>query len=147
MELFLGTFEHTIDSKNRLTLPSTWRKIFVDDKVIISISIDNCIEIRTTKSFNDFTNTLQQFGQQQASSRNILRTVFSNSAEVNIDSAGRVLVPNSLLSLANINKSVVLLGVGDKIEIWDCSMYTNERRINDVNNLCKELESLGVNGK
>ena len=56
MELFLGTFEHTIDSKNRLTLPSTWRKIFVDDKVIISISIDNCIEIRTTKSFNDFTN-------------------------------------------------------------------------------------------
>ncbi|MDE5617363.1 MAG: division/cell wall cluster transcriptional repressor MraZ [Ureaplasma sp.] len=147
MELFLGTFEHTIDSKNRLTLPSAWRKIFIDDKVIISISIDNCIEIRTTKSFNDFTNTLAQFGQQQASSRNILRTVFSNSAEVNIDSAGRVLVPNSLLSLANINKSVVLLGVGDKIEIWDCCMYTNERRINDVNNLCKELESLGVNGK
>ena len=147
MELFLGTFEHTIDSKNRLTLPSTWRKIFVDDKVIISISIDNCIEIRTTKSFNDFTNTLAQFGQQQASSRNILRTVFSNSAEVNIDSAGRVLVPSSLLSLANINKSVVLLGVGDKIEIWDCGMYTNERRINDVNNLCKELESLGVTGK
>lgn len=145
--MFLGTFEHTIDTKNRLTLPSIWRKTLVDDKVILSISVDNCIEIRTTESFKDYTNTLIELGQKDEVSRRIQRTIFANSQEVLIDSANRILIPSSLTNLAKITKLVVLFGVGDKIEIWDNQTYNSDRRLSDVNNLSKELESLSSNGK
>lgn len=116
--MFLGTFEHTIDPKNRLTLPSCWRKLLADNnKLILSISCDNCIEIRTIEAYKEYTNTLMKLDQKNESARLIQRTIFSNSSEVQIDGSNRILLPTSLINLAKIKKSVVMFGVADKIEI------------------------------
>ena len=141
--MFLGTFEHSIDPKNRITLPATWRKLLPDDKIIISISVDNCIDLRTIEAYKDFTtNTLMKLDPKKESTRRIQRTIFSNSAEVQIDKSNRILIPSSLINLAKINKSVVMVGVLDKIEIWSQEEYNSDKRLDDVKNLNKELESL-----
>lgn len=116
--MFLGTFEHSIDPKNRITLPSTWRKLLPNDRIIVSISIDNCIDLRTIEAYNEYTqNTLMKLDPKKESTRKIQRTIFANSSEVQIDKSNRILIPSSLINLAKINKSVVMVGVLDKIEI------------------------------
>mgnify|MGYP002499678438 CR=1 FL=1 len=142
--VFLGTFEHSIDPKNRLTLPAVWRKL-LDDKVIISISSDNCIEIRTIEAYKAYTDTLLKLDTKKEMNRRIQRTIFSNSSEIQIDSANRILLPASLINLAKIKKSVVMFGVVDKIEIWNLDEYTSEKRSSDVKNLNQELEGLSSN--
>ena len=77
--------------------------------------------------------------------RRIQRTIFSNSSEIQIDSANRILLPASLINLAKIKKSVVMFGVVDKIEIWNLDEYTSEKRSSDVKNLNQELEGLSSN--
>lgn len=144
--MFLGTYEHQIDPKNRLTLPSAWRKL-VDDKVVVTISTDNCIEIRTMKSYEDYTNTLMKLGSATSTARRIQRTIFANSSIIQIDSANRILLPTTLINLAKITKSVVMFGVNDKIEVWNQEEYDSDKRIDDVKHLNEELESLSSNEK
>lgn len=142
--MFLGTYEHLIDAKNRLTLPAVWRKL-LDDKVILSISSDNCIEIRTIAAYKAYTDTLLKLDPKKESTRRIQRTIFSNSSEIQIDSANRILLPTSLINLAKIKKSVVMFGVVDRIEIWDQDEYNNDKRSSDVESLNQELEGLSSN--
>lgn len=144
--MFLGTFEHQIDPKNRLTLPSAWRKL-IDDKVVVTISTDNCIEIRTMESYQDYTNTLMELGVAKEAARRIQRTIFANSSIIQIDNANRILLPTSLINLAKITKSVVMLGVNDKIEVWNLSEYDSNKRSDDVKQLSQELERLSSNEK
>lgn len=144
--MFLGTYEHQIDPKNRLTLPSAWRKL-VDDKVVVTISTDNCIEIRTMKSYEDYTNTLMKLGSATQAARTIQRTIFGNSSIIQIDSANRILLPTTLINLAKITKSVVMFGVYDKIEVWNQEEYDNNKRSDDVKHLSEELEKLSSNEK
>lgn len=142
--MFLGFYEHLIDPKNRLTLPSAWRKLF-DDKVVLSVSTDNCIDIRTIESYKAYTNTLMMLDTKKESVRQIRRTIFSNSYEIQIDSANRILIPTSLINLVKITKSVVMLGVSDKIEIWNNEEYNSNKRNEDVKTLNQELEKLSFN--
>lgn len=142
--MFLGTFEHIIDPKNRLTIPATWRKL-LDDKVVLSISVDNCIEIRTIQSYKSYTDTLLKLDTKKEVNRRIQRTIFSNSQEIQIDGSNRILLPTSLINLAKISKSVVMFGVVDKIEIWNHDEYDVDKRNSDVKNLNQELEGLSSN--
>lgn len=142
--MFVGTFEHSIDPKNRITLPASWRKK-LGEKIFLSFSADNCIELRTTEAFLEYANTLQQLDSKKESVRKIQRTFFSNSSEIEIDGSNRILIPTALINLAKIKKTVVMLGTGDKIEIWDQNAYNTDKRLSDVNDLNNELESLSSN--
>ncbi|MBR2652289.1 division/cell wall cluster transcriptional repressor MraZ [bacterium] len=142
--MFVGTFEHSIDPKNRITLPASWRKK-LGEKVFLSFSADNCIELRTTEAFILYADTLKKLDSKKESVRKINRTFFANSSEIEIDGSNRILIPTSLINLAKIKKTVVMLGTGDMIEIWDQDVYNTDKRLSDVQDLSKELESLSSN--
>lgn len=69
------------------------------------------------ESYQDYTNTLMELGVAKEAARRIQRTIFANSSIIQIDNANRILLPTSLINLAKITKSVVMLGVNDKIEV------------------------------
>ncbi len=139
--MLLGIYEHSLDTKNRLTLPSNVRKNF-DQFVILSIGIDKCIEIRTPEKFKSYTNTLQKIGISKEKYRSLLRTVLGNSFEVQIDNSNRILIPSIISNYCNLNKNVVLIGVDDKMEIWSADIYNNDKRRNDINVLSSVFEEL-----
>ena len=139
--MLLGIYEHSLDTKNRLTLPSNVRKNF-DQFVILSIGIDKCIEIRTPEKFKSYTNTLQKIGISKEKYRSLLRTVLGNSFEVQIDNSNRILIPYIISNYCNLNKNVVLIGVDDKMEIWSADIYNNDKRRNDINVLSSVFEEL-----
>ncbi|MDR0675175.1 MAG: division/cell wall cluster transcriptional repressor MraZ [Mycoplasmataceae bacterium] len=120
--IFLGTYKHTLDNKNRLTLPSKFITK-LPKNIYLSRGFDGCLEIRTLEEFTKRYEYLNQYSENKRDSRNAARIYFANSHDVEIDNAKRILIPTELITTANLTKNVVIIGVGNKIEIWDETQY------------------------
>jgi MraZ protein len=114
--LFLGKYKHSIDTKNRLTLPTK----FVDklsSEVYISKGFDGCLELRSEKEFKDYSSAILSHSNTKQNVRQVQRVFLSLTTKVGIDSVKRILLSSNLLEKANITKDVYVIGVGNKIEI------------------------------
>jgi MraZ protein len=114
--IFIGTYEHTLDNKNRLTLPS---KICAKlSKVIVANKgLDDCLELRSAEDFKNFVSKLDKYSEMKKDVRVVKRHLLGDASDIEIDGAKRILLPNHLLQKANLKKDVVLIGVGDHLEI------------------------------
>lgn len=117
--MFLGEHEHTIDDKNRLTLPARFRDSFPDG-LVLTRGMDSCITAHPRADWDRLVEQrLGQLDPLNADSRTMQRYFFSSAAEVAPDRQGRVMVPGPLLQYAGITRDVVVAGVYDHLEIWD----------------------------
>ena len=111
--MFLGTYEHSIDSKNRLSLPSRIVSKINED-VVVSKGFDGCLELRTLSAFEVYSEKLMQLSQNKKDSRIVIRQLLANAIDLSLDSAKRILIPISLLAESNITENVVIIGLGKK---------------------------------
>lgn len=128
-DMFVGKYEHTLDNKNRLTLPAKLRNK-LGTIVYLSRGLETNLEVRTIEEFGVWEAELEQLEAFKKETRTIKRYIFANSAEIEIDNAGRIQIPQSLLAAAHLQKNVVVLGVGEKVEIWDHDLYQRYEREN-----------------
>jgi MraZ protein len=116
---FLGQYEHTLDAKNRLTVPSRFRAA-LSDGVILARSLDPCVSIYTPAGWERFTGewirTRDPFDPE---ARKVQRHFHSGSFDASLDAAGRIMVPPLLIEHAELVKEVVVVGCDDRIEVWD----------------------------
>ncbi|MGL4948166.1 MAG: division/cell wall cluster transcriptional repressor MraZ [Mycoplasma sp.] len=139
--MFLGSYKHQLDTKNRLTIPSKILNNIKSKSVILSKGFDGCLELRTIDAFEAYSEKIMALSQNKIKSRTLLRQLLANANEIDIDSANRVLVPSNLISEAKLSKSIVIIGLGNKCEIWDEVAYEEFKSKSD--NLLEELaESL-----
>jgi MraZ protein len=116
---FRGTFDHTLDAKNRLTIPAKFRAA-LSDGVVLSKAIERCVQVWTPDAFDAYvTSALQGVHPVSEQARKLNRFFAANSLDTELDSAGRVMVPAFLLEHAALAKDVVVTGAGDCLEIWD----------------------------
>ena len=122
--MFLGTYSHTIDPKNRLALPS---KIAakLSKTVIVSKGFDGCLELRSQEEFDKYSNILMSYSTNKHENRIVVRQLLANASEITIDNAKRILIPANLLKEVNITSDVTIIGVGNKLEIWDTKSYSD----------------------
>ena len=115
---FIGTYEHTLDNKNRLTLPS---KVFakLSKTIVANKGLDECLELRNMEDFQNFITKLDKYSAMKKDVRVVKRHLLGDAADIEIDGAKRILLPTHLLQKTNIKKDVVIIGVGDHLEIWD----------------------------
>jgi MraZ protein len=117
--MFLGEYEHTIDDKNRLTLPARFREPLAGG-VVVSRGLDACLDVYPRDDWNRLVEArlapLDPFSRE---ARELKRFFFTGAAEAELDKQGRVLVPPRLLERASIEREVVVAGVHDHLEIWD----------------------------
>ena len=144
--VFLGTYKHTLDSKNRLTIPSKLLQNIVGRTLVISKGFDGCLEVRTPESFKVYADNLMTLSQNKLTTRTILRQLLANAAEVDLDNVNRVLIPSNLLNEASLNKNIVIIGVGNKFEIWDESKYENFKSNSDslLEELAEQLDNESI---
>lgn len=121
--VFLGTYNHRFDDKNRLNLPSKIANKFDRHIVIVSKGFDGCLEVRCKNDFELWTNQILSYSQNKKDARILARQILANSIELEIDSANRILIPEVLKQLAHLKKNVTIIGLGNKLEIWDEKMY------------------------
>lgn len=117
--MFLGQYEHTIDDKNRLTLPARYRQSFAGG-VIVSRSLDDCLNVHTRESWDESVAArlaaLDSFSRE---GREMRRVLFSAGSEADLDKQGRVTLPAVLMKKVGLGRDVVVAGVGDALEVWD----------------------------
>lgn len=116
---FYGTYEIKLDAKGRMALPAKYRAQFPNDKLVITRGYENCLTIFPTDEFEKVFAEINALSEFVVEYRVFKRSVIPNSAELEVDANGRILVPRMLLTWANIDKEVTLLGVGNKIEVWN----------------------------
>ena len=121
--MFLGEYEHTIDDKNRLTLPARFRDALADG-VVVTRGLDACLDVFARADWNGLVEgrlaPLDPFSRE---ARELKRFFFAGAVDAELDKQGRVLVPPALMRHGRLGREVVVAGVHDHLEIWDRSAW------------------------
>ncbi len=118
--MFSGRYEYTIDDKGRLSIPAKFRDILSShyNQKLILTNLDGCIAAYPEKEWTDLQERIDKSGVFKKDARAFLRFFYSGVSECPIDRLGRILIPQSLRNYGVIKKSVVIIGMNRKIEIW-----------------------------
>lgn len=116
--MFIGEYIHTIDHKRRLAIPSKFRKS-LGEKAVVSQGLDSCLVVYPIDEWQKKAAKLENLPDSQVNARTFSRIILSAAAEVELDHLGRILVPDHLKKYASLRKSVAILGLSNKIEVWD----------------------------
>ena len=116
--MLLGEFKHNLDSKNRLTIPAKIRTE-LGEKPILTRGLDNCLFIYPHRDWELFMEKLNKLPLSQKKARNFKRFMLSGASEIEVDNLGRVLIAEPLRKYAQLSKTIVIIGVGDRVELWD----------------------------
>jgi MraZ protein len=123
--MFLGQFTHTIDSKNRLTIPARYRTALASGATIVQGYERNLI-VYTTESFEKLALQTQTHSNTNPEARRLRRFVFGTASEVDLDSAGRILLPTFLKEYAALENEATIVGTGEYFEIWNSDDWSRE---------------------
>lgn len=143
--MLIGEYIHTIDEKNRISMPSKFRKE-MGKKIIITPGLDSCLFIFTLSEWGKVSKRLSDSSTDlsflKADQRSFNRYMFGRAAEVEIDSIGRILIPDFLKDRIGIKDKAAIIGVEDRIEIWNEKAWLKNQEV--VEKIAGELaEKLG----
>lgn len=143
--MLLGEYLHTLDTKKRLSLPAKFRKE-VGKKIVITKGLDNCLFVYPLKAWEKISEKLGNLSIGQADQRGFNRFLLSGAVEVDVDSVGRILIPDFLKDFASLKSRVVVAGVNDRLEIWNERSWNEyKKRIEkQADAMAEKLGELGV---
>jgi MraZ protein len=124
--MLLGEFEHTIDDKNRLTLPAKFREELAEG-IVVTRGMDGCLYAYPRGDWMErFQSRVGGLDPLSREGRKLQRHFFSGAAEAEVDKQGRIMIPAPLLRYAGLQRDVVVAGVHDHLEIWDREAWRRE---------------------
>jgi MraZ protein len=125
---FRGIYEHSLDSKDRLTVPARFRAALAEG-VVLSKGFDPCVWVQTTRAFEDlsdrFLSPHSPFGRD---ARRLRRRFHGGSFDEKLDSAGRVRIPKPLIEHAGLSGPCVVIGAGEYLEVWDATAWARQEQ-------------------
>ena len=116
--MFLGEYLHTFDTKNRISLPSKFRKD-LGRVIVVTRGLDHCLYIYAKKAWESEALKYADRASADAANRGLARLFLAGSSEAEVDGAGRILIPDHLKSFAGIKTKAVVAGIAGRIEVWD----------------------------
>lgn len=116
--MFLGEYLHTFDSKNRISLPSKFRKD-LGRVVVVTRGLDHCLYVFSRKAWEKEARSYADDVNGSAARRGLARLFLAGSSEAEVDRTGRVLIPEHLKFFAAIKEKAIIAGVADRVEIWE----------------------------
>jgi MraZ protein len=129
---FRGHFEHSLDAKNRLSIPARFRAAF-SDGVVLAKDPEPCVAVWTPATHESIIErALGDLNTMGSQYRKLSRFYQGNSIEIDLDASGRVTLPPPLLGHAGIEKDVVVVGVGDHLEVWGGERWRREQKSLDA---------------
>jgi len=120
--MFIGEHYHTLDTKGRLTVPSSFRKLLCEN-FVLTVGLDECLIGYTFEKWTNFAEKIRQLNYNKKQIREFIRVTFSKAAILNFDSQGRVCIPKFLREYAHLKKDVVIVGLLDRFELWDRKIW------------------------
>ncbi|MCI0533405.1 division/cell wall cluster transcriptional repressor MraZ [bacterium] len=143
--MLVGEYIHVFDSKNRISLPAKFRKE-MGGKVIITYGLDRCLFVYPLSQWKKVTEKLSELSIGNKDTRSFIRLLLAGATEADIDSVGRMLIPETLKSFAHIEARAVAIGVHTRVELWGEEAW-NEYRSGaekDADVLAEKLGEIGL---
>jgi len=143
--MFIGEYNYKLDQKKRLSIPANFR-LGLGEKAIITKGLDSCLWLYTTKEWGKLSKKLSELPLSQSDARAFSRATLAAAREVILDKLGRILVPDYLKKHASLSKNVVIIGLGDRVEIWEekkWSLY-QQKTGKDAGDIAERLKEFGI---
>ena len=124
--MFLGSFKYSIDTKGRISIPAKLRKSVspeANDTFIMTPGIDKCIELRPMDEWKKFEKKIKKFDHFDSKQELYLRMLSYEAGEDKLDTQSRLLLPRNLIEHSELDKEVLIIGVREKIEVWNPKNY------------------------
>jgi transcriptional regulator MraZ len=125
--MLLGQHEHSLDDKNRLTLPARLREQ-VGDRVVVTLGLDGCLDAYAADDWERAARRIAELDELSRETRVIRRHFFAQAVTAELDKQGRMVLPAPLLEAAGIEREVTVAGVHDHLEIWDRTRWREHLR-------------------
>lgn len=123
---FIGEFESTVDAKGRFLLPSGFKKQLPEDEApsfVLNRGFEKCLTLYPMQSWQPLYQSISQLNDFDPKVREFRRYFLNGAVQIDLDSAGRILLPKPLMEYAGLGKDIVLVAAVNKIEIWDKAKY------------------------
>lgn len=117
MRMFLGEYNHSLDTKGRVIVPSKFRDD-LGEKCVITKGLDGCLFVYPMAQWAELFEKLQQLPLTKRDVRAFVRTFLAGASEVECDKQGRIAIPQNLQQYAALDKGVMIIGVADRLELW-----------------------------
>lgn len=143
--MLIGEYRHSLDAKKRVALPAKFRKV-MGEKVIITYGLDSCLFLYPEEEWAVVAEKLAQMPMLSADSRRFNRFMLAGAVETEIDSMGRILIPDFLKEYAGLGSKVVFAGVHKRAELWDeekWKVYTKQVSA-QADTLAEKLSEVGI---
>ena len=142
--MFMGEYNHTIDAKSRLIIPSKFREI-LGDEFVVTKGLDGCLFVFDNTEWTVFEEKLQKLPSlTNPDVRKFVRFFMAGAITVEVDKQGRILIPTGLKDFAALEKDAVLIGVGSRVEIWSKERYEGTVSYDDMEEIAMHLSELGL---
>jgi MraZ protein len=143
--MLIGEYNHTLDDKNRMSLPVKFRKE-MGKSVVVAPGLDNCLSIFTTKEWEKISSKLSDSSMLASDNRSFSRFMFGQAVIVDVDGNGRILIPENLKSRSGLGSKVIVIGVQNRAEIWNEKAWQDYKRVVDgqADALAEKLGQVGV---
>ena len=143
--MLIGEYEHSLDTKGRLIMPAKLR-IDMGEKFVITKGLDGCLFGFSQKEWDNFETKLKALPLTNKNARDFVRFFLSGAMECELDKQGRFLIPNNLRVVAGLEKEIVTVGVGTRIEIWNKEKWTkyNSEENLSADDIAENMELLGI---
>ncbi len=145
--MIIGEYEHSLDAKSRLIMPAKLRED-IGEKFIITKGLDGCLFGFSKQEWENFEDKLKTLPLTNKNARDFVRFFLSGAIEEELDKQGRFLIPANLKEYANLDKEIVITGVGTRIEIWDKNKWKNYNSEENLSadQIAENMEKLGALG-
>ncbi len=141
--MFMGEYNHTVDEKGRLIVPSKFREQ-LGDEFVVTKGLDGCLFIYPEDEWDRIEEKFREVPLTTQDARKFARFFFAGAATCEIDKQGRILLPQVLRAHANITKDAVLVGVLNRVEIWSRERWESESSFDDMNQIAEHMAELGL---
>lgn len=143
--MLIGEYKHNLDSKKRIAIPAKFRKE-IGERAVITKGQDQCLFVYPIAEWEKVAEKLSGLPTGQADTRNFVRLSFSGASDVEVDSLGRILIPENLKEFASLKNKAVIVGVYKRLEIWNEENWDNykQRLEKQTDILAEKLGEIGV---
>jgi len=126
MSLFTGEYECKLDTKGRLVLPSRIKSRLPEvsgNQLVLSLGLEPCLVLYPLVEYRKISSRVASMNEFSEELRHLQRNFFRRIAEIELDNAGRLLVPKTMAKYANLEKDIMLVGMGNRVELWNTQAY------------------------
>lgn len=143
--MLLGEYQHNLDNKGRVAIPAKFREKLLAG-AIITRGLDNCLFLFAPKEWEALAQKLTALPLAQANSRAFARLMLSGAMDVELDTQGRILIPDYLRKYADLKKQVVVAGVYSRMEVWDAENWERYKQKTEgaSEEIAEQLGELGI---